>query len=248
MADIDGISLFGEALLWIKFNGIIERFSRAYITMGQYLHIQCKTIELSTHWIVCVDLEKAFDRVDRELLWQVLERYGVRGRLKEAVEPLYLQSEACVRVQGKNSEWFEVVMGVRQGCTMSPWLFNLVMDSIVREATKSFQGGVQLEGSKVQFLLFADDLVLVAENEEDIKKNAEVLNEVMKKWKMRINWQKTKVMVVQRGGGTCHLVVDDVEVEAVQTTKYLGAMFNVEASCDNEIENRIGMATEWWGH
>ena len=74
---------------------------------------------------------------------------------------------------------------------------------------------MQLESSKVQFLLFADDLVIVAENEEDIKRNAEVLNEVMAKWKMRINWQKTKVMVVQRGGGTCHLVVDDVEVEAV---------------------------------
>ena len=128
-------------------------------------------------------------------------------------------------------------MGVREGCTMSPWLFNLVMDSIVREARECFRGGVQLEGSKVQFLLFADDLVLVAENEEDIKKNAEVLNEVMVKWKMTINWQKTKVMVVQRGGGTCHLVVDDVEVEAVQTAKYLGGMFNVEASCDDEIEN-----------
>ena len=71
-------------------------------------------------------------------------------------------------------------MGVRQGCTMSPWLFNLVMDSIVREGRESFQGEVQLEESKVQFLLFADDLMLVAENEEDIKKNAEVLNEVMK--------------------------------------------------------------------
>ena len=47
---------------------------------------------------------ESFDRVDRELLWQVLERYGVRGRLKEAVESLYLQSEACVRVQGENSE------------------------------------------------------------------------------------------------------------------------------------------------
>ena len=162
------------------------------------------------------------------------------------MKSLYLQSEACVRVQRKNSEWFEVVMGVRQGCTMSPWLFILVMDSIVREARESFQGGVQLEGSKVQFLLFADDLVLVAEN-EDIKKNAEVLNEVMKKWKMRINLQKTKVMVVQRGCGTCHLVVDDVEVEAVQTMKYLGAMFNVEASCDNEIENRIGIATRMVG-
>ena len=50
MADVDGSSLFGESLLWTKFNGIIERFSRTYITMGRYLHIiQCKTIELSTH-------------------------------------------------------------------------------------------------------------------------------------------------------------------------------------------------------
>ena len=50
MADVDGSSLFGEALLWTKFNGIIERFSRTYITMGRYLHIiQCKTVELSAH-------------------------------------------------------------------------------------------------------------------------------------------------------------------------------------------------------
>ena len=54
------------------------------------------------------------------------------------MELLYFQSEACVRVQGKNSEWFEVVMGVSQGCTMSPWLFNLVMDSIVRKAREKF--------------------------------------------------------------------------------------------------------------
>ena len=50
MADVGGSSLFGEALLWTKFNGIIERLSRTYITMEQYLHIiRCKTIELSTH-------------------------------------------------------------------------------------------------------------------------------------------------------------------------------------------------------
>ena len=67
--------------------------------------------------MVCVDLE-TFDGVDRELLWHLLERYGVRGRLKEAVESLYFQSAACVLVQRKNSEWFEAAMGVRQGCTM----------------------------------------------------------------------------------------------------------------------------------
>ena len=63
---------------------------------------------------------------------------------------------------------------------------------------------------------------------------------------MKINWGKTKVLVVQRGGGTCHIVVDGVEVEEVQTVKYLGAMFN-EGSCDDEIENRIGTAARMVG-
>ena len=101
--------------------------------------------------------------------WLVLETYGVRGKLKEAVKSLYLQSEMCVQVHGKNSEWLGVVRRVRQGCTMSSWRLNLVMDNIVREARENFLGGVQLEGSKEQFLLFADDVVLVAENEEDTK-------------------------------------------------------------------------------
>ena len=87
--------------------------------------------------------------------------------------------------------------------------------------------------------MIADDLVLVTEKEEDMKRNVEVLNEVMTKWKMKINWEKTKVLVVQRGGGTCHIVVDGVEVEDVQTAKYLGVMFNEEESCNHEIENRM---------
>ena len=115
--------------------------------------------------------------------------------LKEAVKSLYLRSEACVLVQGKNSDWFGVTRGVRQGYTMSPWLFNLAMDNILMEAMESLQGGVQLEATKLQFLLFTDDLVLVAENEVDAKRNVEELNEVMARWKMKINWGKTKVMV-----------------------------------------------------
>ena len=83
----------------------------------------------------------------------------------------------------------------------------------MREARESFQGGVHLEASKVQFLMFVDNLAVVTEKEEDMKRNVEVLNEVMTKWKMKINWVKTKVLVVQRGGGTCHTIVDGVEVE-----------------------------------
>ena len=80
-----------------------------------------------------------------------------------------------------------------------------------------------------------------------MKRNVEVLNDAMTKWKMKIDWEKTKVLVVERGGGTCHIVVDGVEVEGIQTAKYLGAMFNEEGSCDHEIENRLGAAARMVG-
>ena len=96
--------------------------------------------------MVCVDLEKAYDRVDREVLWQVLESYEVGGRPGRAVRSLYERCQACVRVLRQNSDWFGVEQGVRQGCVMSPWLFNLYMDNIVREARQKFVGEVQMEG------------------------------------------------------------------------------------------------------
>ena len=74
-------------------------------------------------------------------------------------------------------------------------------------------GGVQIEETVVQLLLFADDLMLVAENDEDVERNLRVLDEVMGKWKMRINWRKTKVLTVKRGGGTCDISVKGEKIE-----------------------------------
>ena len=133
-----------------------------------------------------------------------------------------------MRVLGQNSDWFGVEQGVRQGCVMSPWLFNLYMDNIVREARQKFVGGVQMEEIVVQLLLFADDLMLVAENNEDVERNLRVLDDVMEKWKMRINWRKTKVLTVKRGSGTCDISVKGEKIEEVKTMKYLGALFNEE--------------------
>ena len=72
--------------------------------------------------------------------------------------------------------------------------------------------------------LFADDIILVEERDKDAERNMKVLDEVMKKWRMKINWRKTKAMVVKRGGGTCNIAVNRVEIESVRTTKYLGAI------------------------
>ncbi|KAK5878883.1 hypothetical protein CesoFtcFv8_024252 [Champsocephalus esox] len=86
-----------------------------------------------------VDLEKAYDRVPREVLWEVLREYGVRGSLLRAIQSLYSQSESCVRVLGSKSDPFPVRVGLRQGCALSPILFVIYMDRISR---RSRGGGV----------------------------------------------------------------------------------------------------------
>ena len=80
-----------------------------------------------------LDLEKAYDRVDRDAMWNVLRLYGIGGRLLRGVKSLYVGSKACVRVGNEVSEWFPVRVGLRQGCVMSPWLFNLYIDGVARE-------------------------------------------------------------------------------------------------------------------
>ena len=74
-----------------------------------------------------MNLEKAYDKVNRETLWQVLRMYGVSGKLLNGIKSMYVNSLACVRVNGGESECFRIDNDVRQGCIISPWLFNAVM-------------------------------------------------------------------------------------------------------------------------
>ena len=80
-----------------------------------------------------IDLEKAYDRVNREELWQVLKMYDVRGKLLGGIKSMCVYSLACIRVKRGESEWFRIDSGVRQGCIMSSWLFNVYMDAVMKE-------------------------------------------------------------------------------------------------------------------
>ena len=78
-------------------------------------------------------LKKTYDTIDRHGMWQMLTVYGVGGKLLKAVQSFYVDSRACVWVGNDVSEWFPVNGGLRQGCVMSPWLFNVYMGGMVRE-------------------------------------------------------------------------------------------------------------------
>ena len=84
-------------------------------------------------YVSFMDLEKAYDRVNREGIWQVLRLYDVGGKLMNDIKSMYVNSLACVRVKGGESECFRFNSRVKQGCIMSPSVFNVYMDAVMKE-------------------------------------------------------------------------------------------------------------------
>ena len=97
-----------------------------------------------------MDLEKAYDTIDRHGVWQMLIVYGVGGKLMKAVQSFYIDSRVCVRVGNVVNEWFPVNVGLRQGCVMFPWLFNVYVDGVVREVNvRVLENGLELLSENV---------------------------------------------------------------------------------------------------
>ena len=202
-----------------------------------------------------MDLEKAYDRVDREALWNVLQVYGIGGSLLKAVRSFYMSSRACVRVGNGVSDWFEVKVGLRQGCVMSPWLFNMYMDGVVREVNARVLGrGLELVDRsgglwEVNQLLFADDTALVADSEEKLKRLVSEFGRVCERRKLRVNVAKSKVMRCTRNmdRGKLNVKLNGDLLEEVESFKYLGSHIAVGGGVETEVNFRVKEASKCLG-
>lgn len=193
-----------------------------------------------------MDLEKAYDRVDRNALWSVMCLYGVGGRLLKGVKSFYVSSRACVRVAGETSDWFTVNVGLRQGCVMSPWLFNMYMDGVVREVNARVLGtGCELVKGNQKWhlnqILFADDTALVADSEERLRRLVTEFGRVCERRKLSVNVGKSKVLRCARDGrmGGMNIVLNGKMLEEVSVFKYLGSNVTADGSCENEVVHRV---------
>jgi len=142
-------------------------------------------------WMAFVDLEKAFDRVPREVLWWALRHVGVEEWMVNVIKSLYEGVTTAVRRNGEESESFEVKVGVHQGSVLSPILFNIVMQAIA----DNFKKGLPWE------LLYADDLVLLAESRLELEERLTEWMARLKEKGLRVNIGKTKVMNCKVGVG-----------------------------------------------
>ena len=117
-----------------------------------------------------IDYAKAFDCVDHNKLWKILQEMGIPDHLTCLLRSLYAGQEATVRTGHGTTDWFQIGKGVCQGCMLSPCLFNLYAEYIMRNTgLEEAQAGIKNAGRNINHLKYADDTTLMAESEEELK-------------------------------------------------------------------------------
>ena len=138
-----------------------------------------------------IDYVKAFDSVDHNKLWKILQEIGIRDQLTGLLRNLYAGQEATVRTGHGTIDWFQIRKGVHQGYILSPCLY---AEYIVRNAgPDEAQAGIKIAGRNIDNLRHADDTTLTAESEE-LKSLLMKVKEESEKVGLKLNVQKTKIM------------------------------------------------------
>ena len=150
---------------------------------------------------------------------------------------------ATVKRKDGESEPAVIGRGVRQGCMMSPSLFDIFEEVMVRTATENYEQGVEVGGQLIKSVRLADGQALVAVSEKGLQETMDRLNAVVEDFGMRANVKKTKMMRFNRNGeGDAMIKLNDKNLEQVKSFKYLGSIFSNNGCCSEEIKSRIMLA------
>jgi hypothetical protein len=196
-------------------------------------------------YLCFVDYQKAFDRVKHDKLAEVMEKAGIPELERRLIINLYWKQQAVIRWNGEISRKVKVERGVRQGCVISPLLFNLYSEFMIREAMEDVEG-IGFGGVNITNLRYADDAILVADKRKKLQKMIDRLSHTCKEYGMDVNVKKTKVMVMNKLKTPTKLQRDasleNVPLEQVTTFKYLGSWITEDVRCEEDIKARVGMA------
>ena len=144
--------------------------------------------------ICFIDYAKAFDCMDHNKLWKILKEMEIPDYLTCFLRNLYAGQEATVGTGYGTTDWFQIGKGVCQGCILSPCLFNLYAEYIMRNARlDEAQAGIKIAGGNINNLRYADDTTLMAKIEEELKSLLMRVKEESEKAGLKLSIQKTSV-------------------------------------------------------
>ncbi|XP_078659029.1 uncharacterized protein LOC144904189 [Branchiostoma floridae x Branchiostoma belcheri] len=147
-----------------------------------------------------IDFRKAFDTVWKEGLRFKLLNSGIGGNFYKLIKCLYSKPETCVKTKSGLTPPFVTDKGFRQGCNLSPTLFNLYINDLVKELDNSECMPPALHNLYVSCLLYADDVVILSESDKGLQSALNRLSSFCDKWKLRVNLKKTKVVIFNKAG------------------------------------------------
>ncbi|GFS25466.1 endonuclease-reverse transcriptase [Elysia marginata] len=201
-----------------------------------------RALEVQKDVYLClIDYTKAFGRVRHTEILKQLKQLNVDGKDLRIIKNIYWKQIAAVRIKNETSTFQNIKRGVRQGCVLSPDLFNLYSETILRNLESN--PGLKIGGRMINNLRYADDTVLVAENEEDLQNLLDIVVRGSKKMGLELNSKKTEVMVISRKEiPGCDTYVDGAKLKQRESFKYLGTLISQDGRNYTEINSRIAQA------
>ena len=205
------------------------------------LHILTNYYKAQGKQLFCafVDYSKAFDFIDRTYLWQKLLNSNIDGKVFNIIRNMYANAKSHVSLYNKLSEAFSCQVGVRQGENLSPLLFAIYLNDFKEFLSTKYEGLKEISSSmseelnvyfKIFCLLYADDTLILAEDEIQLQKALDGLHEYCNKWSLKVNTDKTKVIVFSAGiiKRFKSFKFGEEAIDVVRDYVYLGTKFNCD--------------------
>ena len=175
---------------------------------------------------------KAFDCVDHNKLWKILQEMGIPAHFTCLLRNLYAGQELTVRTRHGTMNWFQIGKGVCQGCILSPCFFNLYAEYVIWNARlDEAQAGLKIARRNINNLRYADDTTLMAESKEKLKSLLMRVKEESEKVGLKLNIQKTKVTA---SSPTTSWQIDEETMETVTDFIFFGSKITADDGCSHE--------------
>ena len=175
-----------------------------------------------------IDMQKAFDWIDRDLLFFKLLQNNIDGKFYNSIKSLYSNPVARVKLNSYYTDWFDTTSGVKQGDSLSPTLFCIFINDLIKDVNDQ-NLGIKMGNACVSLLAFADDIVLIAENEENLQNLLDIVYCWCNNWRVIVNKDKTKVMHFRKNRhrkSNYSFMYGSSKIEMVDTYKYLGVVLS----------------------
>ena len=191
-------------------------------------------------YMAFLDIEKAYDKVNRSILWKVLERCGMSEKIVNIIKSMYVNTRGKYALGELETDWVKSVKGVRQGCILSPLLFGLYTEELSVRVNKCNKG-VRVGDSRLNVLLYADDIVVMSESSEDLQDVLNVVAGYGNDFHVSFSDEKSEVLIVN---GLAHegengWMLGEKKLKRTKEYKYLGMWINEDGSGKEMREKNV---------